>query len=68
MLNEDMDGSQNKDKFKKCCEAFAWSEVVRDTLHSLIAAMERERPPPQISADAPKLVNNNCVKRTFAIR
>ena len=63
-----MDGLQIMDKFKKCGEAFAWSIFARDTLNSLIAEMERERPPPQMSADAPKLVNDNCVKRNFSIR
>ena len=76
-----MEGFQIMEKFKKCIEAKElgdgfWLDkweciprVARDTLHSLIAAMEKERPPPQkMSADAPKLVNDNCVKRTFSIR
>ena len=77
---ENMEGFQIIDKFKKCIEAKElgdgfwldkWkcvNEVPRNTLRSLIAAMEKERPPPQMSADAPKLVNDNCVKRTFSIR
>ena len=63
---EKMNESQIKDKYKRCFGNFAWSEVVENTLHTLIAAMEKEKRPPQKmsdslgtpSANAPKLVKD----------
>ena len=40
---EKMNESQIKDKYKRCFGNFAWSEVVENTLHTLIAAMEKRK-------------------------
>ena len=45
-----LDLFQIMDKFKKCGEAFARSEVAQNTLNSLLyAAKEKERPPPPMN-------------------
>ena len=66
-----MNESQIKDKYKRCFDNFAWSEVVEKTLHTLIAEMKKEQ---KMSANAPKLVKdpddtdrNNRMKRFAAL-
>ena len=78
---EKMNESQIIDKYKRCFNNFAWSEVVEKTLHTLIAEMKIDieiaemKKEQKMSANAPKLVKdpddtdwNNRMKRFAAAR